>query len=314
MRRSTLAMSSEERRGLSRAEAGCEVREDPAAGPRFVGHAAVFDTRTAIGNPLTWGFYEQVAAGSFTKTLSEGDSRFLIDHDPFYVVSRVTADTLDLAQDRVGLAVDSALDLELSYVRDLQANVRNRNITGMSFGFYVVKDDWTSEKVETSDGQEAEVEVRTIQEVRLIEVSAVTFPAYDATDAGLRSQVVAALRCRGDRDAVSRRAALRPEFAGLLDELPATTTVIDLAPDGARKVLADSGMEHDDTDEPDAPDIEGEPGAIGRDEPGESTRPAADESDDDTDAGEPGETTLRNAPSIAQLNRARALRFGLPLS
>jgi hypothetical protein len=40
---------------------------------RFVGHAAVFDVRTAIGNPLRWGFYEEIAPGAFTKTLSKGD-------------------------------------------------------------------------------------------------------------------------------------------------------------------------------------------------------------------------------------------------
>jgi hypothetical protein len=57
----------------------------------------------------------------------------------------------------------------------------------MSFGFEVVKDDWAVEEVTTSDGMTAQVEVRTILETKLYEVSAVTFPAYEETDAALRA-------------------------------------------------------------------------------------------------------------------------------
>lgn len=227
MRRRSSLLGTEERRGLTLAAAGCEVRADGDGNERFVGHAAVFNSRTAIGNPLTWGFYEEIAPGAFTKTISEGDARMLIDHDSYYVVSRVSADTLVLAQDSVGLAVDSALDADLSYVADLKANLRNGNITGMSFGFYVVKDRWETETVETSDGQSAEVEIRTILEVKLIEVSAVTFPAYEETDAGLRHSLVPALRHRGDPAAVERLARHRPELAELLSDIrtePGETT------------------------------------------------------------------------------------------
>lgn len=174
--------------------------DDP---PVFTGHAAVFDQRTAIGNPLTWGFYEEIAPGTFTKTLDEGDARFLVDHDTALLVARVSADDLRLAEDDIGLAVESDLDTELSYVRDLVRNVEKRRITGMSFGFRVIKDDWTTETVSTSDGQQAEVEVRTIREVELFEVSAVTFPAYDETDAALR-----AVQFRSDPDPFGRRATL----------------------------------------------------------------------------------------------------------
>ena len=165
-----------------------EIRADGDE-KRFVGHAAIFNSRTAIGNPLTWGFYEEIDPGAFTKTLLESDARFLIDHDSRAVVARESAGDLRLSTDKVGLAVDAGLDEELSYVRDLVRNLEKRRITGMSFGFYVVKDRWTTETVETSDGMTAEVEVRTILEVRLIEVSVVTFPAYPDTDAGVRSMV-----------------------------------------------------------------------------------------------------------------------------
>ncbi|MEW2567638.1 HK97 family phage prohead protease [Streptomyces sp. NPDC047070] len=209
--------TAEERRHLPVSTADVVIRaiEGDAGGERFRGYAARFDSRTAIGNPLRWGFYEEIAPGAFTKTLSEGDARFLIDHDSYYVVSRVSAGSLTLAEDALGLPVDSALDDALSYVSDLKANIRNGNITGMSFGFYVIKDEWSTETVETSDGQSAEVEIRRILEVRLIEVSAVTFPAYEDTEAELAS-VASALVSRGDQAAIEKRAKFRPELRDLL--------------------------------------------------------------------------------------------------
>ncbi|MCA1694242.1 MAG: HK97 family phage prohead protease, partial [Actinobacteria bacterium] len=150
---------------------------------------------------------------------------------PDLVVSRVSAGTLDLRSDARGLAVDSALDLNLSYVRDLIANVRNRNVTGMSFGFSVVKDDWTREQVRSADGKDVDAEVRTLLEVRLPEVSGVTFPAYSKTQAGLKS-VVAAMRSRvqlhGDVEAVERRSEFWPELPELCGVTLSHRTIIDL--------------------------------------------------------------------------------------
>lgn len=167
------------------------VRADGDEGvSRFAGHAAVFDSRTTIGDPLRWGWYEEIGRSAFDKTLAEGDARFLIDHDTSLLVARVSAGDLRLSTDDVGLATDADLDDELSYVRDLVRNLEKRRITGMSFGFYVVRDTWTSEEVEVEVNGKAEtysVDVRVIDEVRLLEVSAVTFPAYEDTDAGLRA-------------------------------------------------------------------------------------------------------------------------------
>lgn len=199
-----------------------------SAPPAFVGHAAVFNTRTAIGNPLTWGFYEEIAPGTFTKTLQEGDARFLVDHETAMIVSRVSAGDLRLAQDKVGLATDADLDQEVSYIRDLTRNVEKKRITGMSFGFRVVKDDWTTETVSTSDGQEAEVEVRTIREVELFEVSAVTFPAYEETDAALR-----AIATRSDPDPLGRRGPLLDILERVPEVIrrePAVATPTDVEP------------------------------------------------------------------------------------
>lgn len=235
---------TDERRSLSAAVARPFIRSAPAvvdgepssdaiAGNSFSGYAAVYNTRTAIGNPLTFGFYEQVAPSAFSKTLQEGDARFLIDHNPMYVVSRASAGTLNLASDSVGLAVNSALDPSLSYVNDLVANVRNKNITGMSFGFQVVLDQWTTESTGTADGQSIDVEIRTLQEVRLIEVSAVTFPQYTQTQAEINS-VAAALTRRGSAEAIEKRAYYVPALRELCGSTARSQKrYIDLAVRGA---------------------------------------------------------------------------------
>ncbi|MEV3946980.1 HK97 family phage prohead protease [Streptomyces halstedii] len=217
-------MTGAETRRLSLADAGVQVRADEGAA-RFSGYASVFNSRTAIGNPLRWGFYEEIAPGAFTKTLTEGDARMLIDHDSYYVVSRSSAGTLVLAEDEHGLAVDSALDPELSYVRDLTANLRNGNVSGMSFGFYVIKDEWNQEDVEIEGADPVQVDVRVIREVRLIEVSAVTFPAYPDTEAEVKA-VARALDHRGDLAALEARAHFRPELYDLvhIDREPGGST------------------------------------------------------------------------------------------
>ncbi|WP_230396169.1 HK97 family phage prohead protease [Streptomyces blattellae] len=288
--------TTEERRRLPLSTADVVIRaiEGDTADERFRGYAAKFNSRTAIGNPLRWGFYEEIAPGAFTKTLQEGDARFLVDHDSYYVVSRVSAGTLSLAEDGAGLPVDSALDSALSYVNDLKANVRNGNITGMSFGFYVLKDQWSTETVETSDGQTVEVEVRRILEVRLIEVSAVTFPAYEDTEAELAS-VASALVQRGDRTAIEKRARFRPELRDLLQLVGAPS-----AGDAAEARRDNEASTQELT-------------AVGS-EPGESTRetstpePAAAPA-----ATEPAETTRSDHEARALRMRGLAARYGLAM-
>jgi HK97 family phage prohead protease len=288
--------TGEERRDLTLSDASINIRDAEGGTQRFSGYASVFNVRTAIGNPLTWGFYEEVAEGSFTKTLSEGDARMLIDHDSYYVVSRVSAGTLYLSQDQRGLLTDSTLNTGLSYVNDLKTNLQIRNITGMSFGFQVTKDDWATEEVSTSDGNSVEVEVRIIREVKLIEVSAVTFPAYEETTAGLRHSLVPALLRRGDQAAIARAARYRPELAPLLGYDPELArSVVDL---GSGEVLG--------TDTPitaKGNTMEPSEERLGKNEsasePGETTRgPDSDETP------EPAAST-RNAPSERELAQAR---------
>lgn len=152
----------------------------------FKGHAAMFGKRTWIG-PKRWGFFEQVGKGAFTKTLDEGDVRFLINHDPNLLLARNKAGTLRLDEDDKGLAVDADM-APVSYAADAAVLMDRGDLSQMSFAFEVVKETWE----ELDDGNE----LRTLDEVKLWDVSVVTYPAYEDTDAGLRGVAFDAI-CRG---------------------------------------------------------------------------------------------------------------------
>lgn len=157
-----------ERRALVRP---LDVREQ-AEQRTVVGYAAVF------GNPADIGgqFREIIAPGAFRETIT-GDVRALIDHDSGRVIGRTTAGTLRLAEDDLGLAVEIDLP-DTQDGRDLATLIARGDISGMSFGFIVTRQQWD----ETGD-----MPVRTIQSVDLREVSAVAFPAYDGTSIALRA-------------------------------------------------------------------------------------------------------------------------------
>lgn len=197
-----------EQRSRTAAAAGIAVRAGTdGAAPVFYGHPAVVNSRTAIGDPLSWGFFEELSPNVFDRTLADPatDSRFLIDHDSALIVSRQSAGDLTLAMDTTGLTSTSDLDQDVSYIRDFTINVQKRRITGMSFGFIVRKDEWTTIDIDATDDKgktyTATAELRTVLDCDLIEVSGVTFPAYTDTDAAIRA-------IRTNPDALRRREKL----------------------------------------------------------------------------------------------------------
>lgn len=181
-----------------------ERSRDNSAG-RFTGHAAVYKQRTAIGDPTRGGFIEQIAPGAFDRALSEDqDVRFLVDHDPSRVLARTASGTLSLSSDRRGLVVDADI-ADTSVGRDLRVLLERGDISQMSFGFIVTRDEWAMQK----DGPE----LRTIHDVDLFDVSAVTFPAYPQTDAAIRAAGAVEIRKQRHADLSARFAALKPPTA-----------------------------------------------------------------------------------------------------
>ena len=157
-----------------------EVRsgEDDDDLPMIRGYAAVFNEWADIIPGL---FRERITPGAFRKTLRDADVRALVNHDPNYVLGRNKAGTLDLREDKHGLAVKIEPP-DAQWARDLMVSMKRGDISQMSFGFRPVK--WTEEPGEATDPLEV-----TLQEVRLFDVSVVTFPAYPQTEAWARSAI-----------------------------------------------------------------------------------------------------------------------------
>jgi len=148
------------------------------------GYAAVFDSPSEVlADWFTGAFREIVDPGAFTKTLAETpDVRALVDHNPSLILGRTSAGTLRLSEDDAGLAVEIDLP-DTTLARDLVVSMRRGDVTQMSFAFRTIKDTWG----EAADG----MPVRHLAEVALRDgdVSVVTYPAYQATTADVRSLV-----------------------------------------------------------------------------------------------------------------------------
>lgn len=150
-----------------------EVRKADGGGMTLRGYAAVFNSETEIGGR----FREVIAPGAFADTV-DGDIRALVGHDSRRVIGRTKAGSLRLEEDERGLAVEIDLP-DTSDGRDLAVLVERGDIDGMSFSFTVRKEEWD----DTVDPP-----LRTIRAVELLEVSAVTWPAYADTELAMRSR------------------------------------------------------------------------------------------------------------------------------
>jgi HK97 family phage prohead protease len=200
-----------------------EVRADSAGEAIEVrGHAAVWDKPAWIGPPK-YGFSERFAKGAFAKTIADGaDVRYLFNHNPDDVLARTKSGTLRLSEDRTGLDVSAEL-APTNRGRDLSILFARGDVDQMSVGMQVLRDQW--EEVEGADGQV--YERRTILEAKLFDVSAVTYPAYEETDAGLRDADLA----RESRDARGQHVTRIRQASYTVDEIrekeagePATAT------------------------------------------------------------------------------------------
>jgi HK97 family phage prohead protease len=157
-------------------------------GNTLVGYPIVFNEWTEISG---WegNFLERVAPGALDKTLRERGDRVkvLFNHgfDPQIGDKPLGKPAVMDTRDE-GLWTETPFS-DTSWNADLKALIADGAIDGMSFRFSVTRED-LHEPDETSDHNPGMLEERTIRELKLFEFGPVTFPAYEATTAGVRTR------------------------------------------------------------------------------------------------------------------------------
>lgn len=159
-----------------------EVRaEETEAGNIITGRPIVYNSRTDLG----W-FDEIIEPGALNNT-DLTDVRFLVNHDtskiPLARSRRNNGNsTMQLTTDNGGLGIRVTLDTENnSEARALYSAVQRGDISGMSFMFGICDEEW--------EDLDSDHPIRHIKDIStVVEVSAVTFPAYESTEINARSK------------------------------------------------------------------------------------------------------------------------------
>lgn len=173
---------AKQKKELERRFVNCEVRANSEEkGDTVTGRPIVYLSRTDLG----W-FDEIVEPGALDET-DLTDVRFLVNHNtdmiPLARSRRNNGNsTMTLSVDESGMRMDAVLDTENNTTaKELKSAIERGDISGMSFMFSVDADEW--------ENLESDHPVRHITKIgSVVEVSAVTFPAYDATSINTRSK------------------------------------------------------------------------------------------------------------------------------
>jgi HK97 family phage prohead protease len=150
------------------------AEENEEHGHFLSGRPIVFGQRTDIG------WYDEIIEQGALDTTDLKDVRFLVNHNTDMIPlarSRNNNEnsTMQMSVDDSGMVIRVDLDTENNAdAKSLYSAVSRGDISGMSFMFTVDKDSWDDVNTEHPTRH-----IRSIQNV--LEVSAVTFPAYTAT-------------------------------------------------------------------------------------------------------------------------------------
>lgn len=147
------------------------LREDGDGEPRVEGYVNEFGKLSGdLG-----GFREMTERGAFKSSVEARQVVALWQHKSDDPIGRQDNGLVELREDDTGLwfAIDRAALTERQFELIANGTVRN-----MSFGFYTRSDRW-----EKRDGED----VRILEDVDLLEISPVTFPAYPDSSAAVRA-------------------------------------------------------------------------------------------------------------------------------
>lgn len=159
-----------------------QASTDEKHGNVIVGRPIVYGQRTDID-----GMFEEVIEPGALDHADLRDVRFLVNHDINAIPlarSRNNNEnsTMRLIPNSAGLDIRVDMDTENnSQARALYSAVGRGDISGMSFMFSVADEGW--------DNLNSDYPTRHIKAIsKVVEVSAVTFPAYEATEIQARNK------------------------------------------------------------------------------------------------------------------------------
>ncbi len=158
------------------------THENSETGFNVEGHAAVFGQTVSIG-----GYFNEVIERGAFDGCDLSDVSLLVNHDLGRIPlarSRISNgnSTMKLQVDERGLFIQASLDIENNLeARTLHSSLKRGDIDGMSFAFFIADEEW--------ENLDSDCPTRRIKKIsRVYEVSAVTYPAYDATDISARDK------------------------------------------------------------------------------------------------------------------------------
>lgn len=157
-----------------------DVKEESGTA-HITGRPIIYDSKTDIG----W-FDEIIEYGALDKT-DLSDVRFLVNHDTSKIPLARAKDgdknsTMKLSVDKDGMSIDLDLDIENNVeAKSLYSAIKRGDISGMSFMFSIDSEEWSD--------LESDHPTRIIKAIgQVLEVSAVTFPAYQSTEISARDK------------------------------------------------------------------------------------------------------------------------------
>jgi HK97 family phage prohead protease len=150
-------------------------------GDHIVGRPIVYESKTNLG------WFDEVIERGALDGADLKDVRFLVNHNTDMIPlarsrNNNNNSTMQMQVDYEGMAIRVNLDTENnSDARNLYSAIKRGDITGMSFMFSIDSEEW--------EDLESEHPTRRIKQIgRVLEVSAVTFPAYDSTEISARDK------------------------------------------------------------------------------------------------------------------------------
>ena len=175
-------MGKKKKNDLERRSYNFEIRTEAGEkGNKITGRPIVYNRRTDMG------YFDEVILPGALDFADLTDVRFLVNHDlskiPLARSRRNNGNsTMQLSVDAEGLYIEVILDTENNAeARALYSAVERGDITGMSFMFSIDSQKW--------EELESEHPTRKIEKIgTVVEVSAVTFPAYTDTEINARGK------------------------------------------------------------------------------------------------------------------------------